>query len=137
MIIIKSQVIAIVFVVLMAFSIHAQAADEDYVRSNFAADYAQCWSYYTITSEGVRRGGQSDLAEQFTALANEAFLKGVTLSNIEVTKARAEMARIQQFDEMRRDFSNLEILFVKYNQLCNGLMTDPISREEYWRRSDQ
>ncbi|UTA81497.1 hypothetical protein J4377_08585 [Halomonas sp. XH26] len=137
MIIIKTKVTAIVFLVLMAFSIHAQAADEDHIRSNLAADYAQCWSYYAITSEGVRRGGQNDLAEQFTALANEAFLKGVTLSNAEVTKARAEMARMQQFNEIRSDFSNLEILFVKYNQLCNGLMADPISREEYGRRSGQ
>ncbi len=133
----KCQVVATVFAVLMAVTTHAQSVGEDHVRSNLAADYAQCWSYYTITAEGLRRGGKSDLVERYTNLANKAFLLGAELSNVEVTKARAEMARAQQLDEMRRDFSNLEILFAKYHQLCNGLMIDPASREEYWRRGGQ
>lgn len=118
----------------MAVTIPAQSTDADHVRTNLAADYAQCWGYYTITSEGVRRGGRNDLAQQYTALAEQAFLRGSELSNAEVTTARAEMARTQQLDQMRRDFSNLEILFARYHQLCSGLMTDPTTRAEYWRR---
>lgn len=137
MITIKPRLVAIIFVVSMAVTIPARSTDEDHVRTNLAADYAQCWSYYTITSEGVRRGGKIDMAEQYTTLAKQAFLRGSELSNAEVTTARAEMARTQQLDEMRRDFSNLEILFAKYHQLCNGLMSGPTNRAEYWRRGGQ
>ncbi len=134
MITMKPQLVATILVVSIAVTNSARSTDADHVRTNLAADYAQCWSYYTITSEGVRRGGRSDLAKQYTALAQQAFLRGSELSNAEVTIARAEMARTKQLDEMRHDFSNLEILFVRYHQLCNGLMTDPTSRAEYWRR---
>jgi hypothetical protein len=112
---------------------NAQASDEGRALANLADEYATCHVYFSIGAEGVRKMGDSRLADELQATALLSLRLAVASSNFDVTKARLQLASQTLFDEIKRDYSNMAILNAKYGEACKQAVIDPDVRLKYWR----
>jgi len=117
-------------------------AINDYIFTNLQEDYTNCYCYYKISEEGVRRtktslkdGGVEKLAEAAERSLMGAFEVGEALNmKLEAMTARVKMSLEIMKKEVDEDYVNISILIDKYGYLCRDLINDPKSRVDYWRQ---
>ena len=128
----KSAFTFVIALLLMLTYAHSMADSPDESsaeqRANLAAEFAQCSSFYTIVAEGVRRHDMIDLADSYKEASRVAFYHARAVSNVGVTVARVRLAQGVQLEEMKGDFSNTEILILKYSDRCKDLMENTAER---------
>ena len=113
----------------------------DYVFSNLQMDFSDCYAYYKVSEEGIKRSKSKmkDDAEKKLAEAAELALTGAFLIGEKVNmKTEAMTARIKMsIEDMRRkihgDYVNISILIDQYGYLCRDLINDSRSRIQYWK----
>ena len=131
------------FLVLFLNSSNAFSdAINDYIFTNLQMDFTDCYSYYKISEEGVRRSktSQKDDAVEKLAEAAErslmgAFEVGEALNmKLEAMTARVKISLEIMKKEVDEDYVNISILIDKYGYMCRDLINDPKSRVDYWRQ---
>lgn len=132
-----------VFLVLFLNSSNAFSdAINDYIFTNLQQDYTNCYCYYKISEEGVKRSktSQKDDAVEKLAEAAErslmgAFKVGEELNmKLEAMTARVKLSLESMKKEVDEDYVNISILIDKYGYMCRDLINDPKSRVDYWRQ---
>jgi len=107
-------------------------------RDNLAADYARCAAYFTYAQVGLRRSGQSELAQMSHAFGKNAMAYSVILSTtgrtqemaLKVAEARYKLGLESMGRNIENDFSNISVIVSKYGTKCTTAVTKP---EEYAR----
>jgi hypothetical protein len=106
--------------------------DEERATANLASDFAECSAYYIIAAEALRRNAKEDLAQTALEASDTAYLYAIQFSNPKVAAARVRAAFDKQRKEMNHDFSNFQILTLKYGEMCGNALESPEKRLEYW-----
>ena len=131
------------FLVLFLNSSNAFSdAINDYIFTNLQEDYTNCYCYYKISEEGVKRTKTSLIDEAVEKLAEAAerslmgaFEVGEALNmKLEAMTARVKMSLEIMKKEVDEDYVNISILIDKYGYFCRDLINDPKSRVDYWRQ---
>ena len=132
-----------VFLVLFLNSSNAFSdAINDYIFTNLQHDYTNCYCYYKISEEGVKRTKTSlkdeaveKLAEAAERSLMSAFEVGEALNmKLEAMTARVKISLEIMKKEVDEDYVNISILIDKYGYMCRDLINDPKSRVDYWRQ---
>ena len=132
-----------VFLVLFLNSSNAFSdAINDYIFTNLQHDYTNCYCYYKISEEGVKRTKTSlkDEAVEKLAEAAERSLMGAFKFGEELNmKQEAMTARVKlslesMMEKVDDDYVNISILIDEYGYMCRDLINDPKSRVDYWRQ---
>ena len=132
-----------VFLVLFLNSSNAFSdAINDYIFTNLQHDYTNCYCYYKISEEGVKRTKTSLKDEAVEKLAEAAerslmgaFKVGEALNmKQEAMTARVKLSLESMKKEVDEDYVNISILIDKYGYMCRDLINDPKSRVDYWRQ---
>ena len=132
-----------VFLVLFLNSSNAFSdAINDYIFTNLQHDYTNCYCYYKISEEGVKRTKTSLKDEAVKKLAEAAerslmgaFKVGEALNmKLEAMTARVKISLEIMKKEVDEDYVNISILIDKYGYMCRDLINDPKSRVDYWRQ---
>jgi hypothetical protein len=126
----------------LLWSISAKSDDmSDYIFTNLQQDYSDCYAYFKISEEGVKRS-KSDIKDNAALKLKEAaersLLGAVKTGEFinmkqEAMKARIQLAFEDLSNQMGEDYANISILIVKYADSCNDIVNDPKNRTEYWR----
>ena len=131
------------FLVLFLNSSNAFSdAINDYIFTNLQEDYTNCYCYYKISEEGVKRTKTSLKDEAVKKLAEAAerslmgaFEVGEALNmKLEAMTARVKLSLESMKKEVDEDYVNISILIDKYGYMCRDLINDPKSRVDYWRQ---
>ena len=117
-------------------------AINDYIFTNLQQDYTNCYCYYKISEEGVKRSKTSLKDDEVEKLAEAAerslmgaFKVGEALNmKQEAMTARVKISLESMKEEVDEDYVNISILIDKYGYLCRDLINDPKSRVDYWRQ---
>ena len=114
-------------------ALRAFAYEPERAKTNLASDFAECISFYVISAEGLRRSDADvTLIQRADQAASAAYDFAVSLSNVDVTQARAELSMKEQRKLLMGDFSNFSILLNKYGEFCQQIIEHPEERLEYW-----
>ena len=113
----------------------------DFIFTNLQQDFSDCYAYYKISEEGVRKSKSNTKDNAIPKLveASERSLLGAAEVGGAINmKQEAMIARIQLAlkdlgNQMGSDYANISILIVRYGDMCNDLINDPKNRTEYWR----
>ena len=113
----------------------------DFIFTNLQQDFSDCYAYYKISEEGVRKSKSNTKDNAIPKLveASERSLLGAAeVGGFINMKQEAMIARIQLAvkdlgNQMGSDYANISILIVRYGDMCNELINDPKNRTEYWR----
>ena len=126
----------IIFLIIFTLTISLPSLvcgyDQERANVNLASDYATCSAFYIIASEGLRRTGNDNTAEQSMQASGRAYEYAVQLSNQKVTQSRIILSVEELRREMDHDFSNFSILINKYGELCKEILQSPENRMKYW-----
>ena len=130
-------------VVLSLLLIGKVNADEklDYVFSNLQMDFSDCYAYYKISEEGVKRSkskikdnAEKKLGEAAQLAMDGAFLIGEKINmKPEAMTSRIKLSIDDMYNKIDGDYVNISILIDEYGYLCRDLINDTKSRIEYWK----
>jgi len=115
------------------------------IMDNVSSDYAECAAYFGITSVGVERSGEKELADKYRGISTSALTYAIESAKagrtedmaMKVTEARVKMASEQMMTDIGRDFSNLSILLSKYRLHCKKAMKSPEYVFSKWERKQK
>ena len=116
-------------------------AMSDYIFTNLQQDFTNCYAYYKVSEQGVKRS-KSDIKDdgviKLAEAAERSLLGAVKVGSFinmkpEAIKARAELSVKDMAKQIDSDYVNISILIVKYGEMCNDLLNDTKNRVEYWR----
>ena len=134
------KIITILIVLFWNGNLKADAMS-DYIFTNLQMDFTDCYAYYKISEEGVKRSN-SDIKDDAVARLAEAAERSLLGAHkigssinmkLEAMTARAELSLKDMTKQMGADYANISILIVKYGDMCKDLLNDPKNRVEYWR----
>ena len=127
-------------VLLWSGSVKSDAMS-DFIFTNLQQDFSDCYAYYKISEEGVKRSKSNTkdnavpkLVEAVErSLLGAAEVGGFINMKQEAMTARIQLALKDLGNQMGSDYVNISILIVRYGDMCNDLINDPKNRTEYWR----
>ena len=131
-----------IIVLGLLWSISVKSDDmSDYIFTNLQQDYSDCYAYFKISEEGVKRSKSNikdNAVSKLTEAAERSLLGAVKTGEFinmkpEAMKARIQLAVKDMSNQMGEDYANISILIVKYADTCNDIVNDPKNRTEYWR----
>ena len=117
--------------------IPAFAYEPSLARNNLASELVNCGVYFVFAAEAIDRHpakrpqGQASV-ERYQSLSVTALTLAGELTNVDVTKARMQMAKEAMGQDMKGTFDNFAIVIAKYATPCKELMEAPERRFQYW-----
>jgi len=141
--IVAAAILALTHVSVLAGTAHASEEksmierEADPVKrralNNWHHEMVQCWVYYNIAQEGLRRTGKKETAvAELQAVVDELSSRAYVLHRPETTLARMDLATTAMAREMHNDYVNISILLSKYGKLCKLVVEDTYGRFGYW-----
>ena len=134
-----NKILPIILVIF--FSNHANAYDEERARMNYVDDLLTCSVYYHISiNDEVGKANQnnpqvikirklqSDLWDLALVYAKSIDIT-ITAFTVKFWNINDEMG-----SEMNGNYKNYAVLIRKYNNFCEQLVANPDDRLEYWRK---
>ena len=134
-----NRVFTIILVIF--FSNHANAYDEERARMNYVDDLLTCSVFYHISSnDEVSRANPNDpITIQNKKISSDFYnLALIHAKSIDITTeafvAKFHNSNDQMGREMNGHYKNFAVLIRKYGDFCKQLIVNPDDRLEYWRK---
>ena len=109
----------------------AIAYEGERLKQNVGQDYANCASFYAISSEMYRRNNDIEGERQFHNLSTKSIEMGLVVFSQKELEAKIELALGQMKTVVReQSFSRL---IIDFGQLCKDIMEKPQQRILYWK----
>ena len=138
----KKLILILVFASLIngnAFGETLYEKRNQYIYNNLSFEYSECQHYYyLIVSEALKTNNPDpkviqDYLSASKSAGDIAFVFGQEAGlTVEAMLARTKISVDQMLKSMNNNYANISVLFVKYKDLCEGLLKNPEIRNQYW-----
>ena len=137
----KKLILILVFALLVNGNAFGETLDEkrnQYIYNNLSFEYSECQHYYLIVSEALKTNNPDpkviqDYLSASKSAGDIAFVFGQEAGlTVEAMLARTKISVDQMLKSMNNNYANISVLFVKYQDLCEGLLKNPDIRNQYW-----
>lgn len=98
----------------MLLSSFADCYEPDRAISNFAHGFTECWAYYSIAADWMRRASNTHAQEEAARSAERATSIALLFSEAETVVARQKFAIQEQAALVKGDFANFSVLLAAY-----------------------